>query len=253
MLRSLKQLVGYRIHASDGELGQAQDFYFDDHTWRVRYLVVNLEGSPLGEEVLISPTSVEEPDWERQIIPVALTVGQVRGSPSVETDLPVSRQKENALAEYYSWPLWWEAPGMPFPSARATIPAVDVSEQELPPSDPCLRSVVEVSRYSVEASDGRIGRVADFIVQTDVWAIRYIVIRTRKWLPGRMVLASPAWLRQVDWDRRLVHMDQTCEDIKNSPPFAPSAPVNREYEGRLHDYYGRPRYWESEKAGSDGS
>ncbi|MBK9166200.1 MAG: PRC-barrel domain-containing protein [Bryobacterales bacterium] len=109
--------------------------------------------------------------------------------------------------------------------------------------DPHLRSVREVSGYRIRAADGEIGRVADFIVDTDGWAIRYLVVDTRNWLPGRKVLVAPRWVQSIDWGDRLVHVRLHREDIKNSPEFDPNEPVNREYEARLYDYYGRPRYW----------
>ena len=41
MLRSVKNLEGYAIGGTDGEIGHAKDFYFDDRAWVVRYLVVD--------------------------------------------------------------------------------------------------------------------------------------------------------------------------------------------------------------------
>jgi hypothetical protein len=244
MLRSVRQLIGYEIAAIDGELGKAEDFYFDDQTWMIRYLIARVEKPPFGREVLIAPASMKQPDWSGQAIPVALTVQQVKQSPEVDTDLPVSRQQEAKLAEYYNWVPWWEMPGMPF-AGMPLAPVVVRGESKTEiPGDPYLRSVREVATYSTEASDGSVGHVEDFIAQTEDWVIRYIVVNTRRWLPGRSVLLSPAWLRRVDWSRKQVHVDLTCEEIRNSLEFDPSAPVNREYEERLYDYYGRPKYWE---------
>jgi hypothetical protein len=109
--------------------------------------------------------------------------------------------------------------------------------------DPHLRSVREVTDYRIQAADGSIGHVEDFVAQIDPWVIRYLVIDTRNWLPGRKVLLAPAWVEKVDWPARKVHLAATREVVKNSPEFDPSEPVNREYEVRLHDYYGRPLYW----------
>ena len=222
MLRSIRQLIGYRILAVDGELGRAEDFYFDDLTWSIRYLVASVERTLFGRKVLISPASVKEPDWSRHVIPVDLTVQQVRDSPDIDTDLPVSRQQEAKLAEHYEWPLWWQAPGMPFlyvPMAAGGVGA----EEARPPGDPHLRSVVEVTTYGVTASDGNIGRVDDFIARTADWVIRHVEVKTRKWLPGRRVLVSPGSLERVDWGRRRIYMGLTRDEIKASPAFDPSA------------------------------
>jgi hypothetical protein len=112
--------------------------------------------------------------------------------------------------------------------------------------------VKEVSGYRIHASDGDIGHVADFLAQTDAWAIRYMVVDFSRWLPSRKVLISPAWISSVVWNAKRVHVAMTAEQVKGSQPFDPAAPVNREYEARLYDYYGRPKYWEAEKAPDKG-
>ncbi|MFW6181791.1 MAG: PRC-barrel domain-containing protein, partial [Spirochaetota bacterium] len=103
----------------------------------------------------------------------------------------------------------------------------------------------EVGGYAVHARDGDIGEVEDFIVDDDTWRIMYLVVDTRKLLPGRKVLVARLWVNRVDWLQSLVHADLTREEIRNSPPYDPSAPVNREYEHVLYDFYGRPKYWEN--------
>ena len=40
-----------------------------------------------------------------------------------------------------------------------------------------------------------------------------------------------------------VHVDLDRDTVAHSPKYDPSAPVNLEYEVRLYDYYGRPKYW----------
>jgi hypothetical protein len=110
--------------------------------------------------------------------------------------------------------------------------------------DPHLRSVGEVAGYHIEASDGEIGHIEDFIFDDETWKIRYVVVDTKNWLPGRKVLVSPLWVEDVSWRKRRVRVDLTQEEIKSSPEYDPTAPVNRQYEERLYDYYGRPRYWD---------
>lgn len=83
----------------------------------------------------------------------------------------------------------------------------------------------------------------DFVVDDETWVIQYIVVDTRNWLPGKKVLVAPAWIEKVEWTESRVYMDLYEETIKNSPEYDPSAPVNREYEERLYDFHGRPKYW----------
>jgi hypothetical protein len=231
-------ILGYRIRATDHELGKVDDFYFDDQEWGIRYLVVDTGKWLPGRLVLISPLSLGEPDWAEQVLPVSLTKKRIEEGPSIGRDRPVSRQHEAALSEYYKWAAYWGPAG-----GVGAIPVKRV-KKEKPSGDPHLRSVKEVLGYHIDAIGGEVGHVEDFIAETQVWAIRYMVVDTRNWLPGRKVLLSPGWIDKVDWADEQVHVDLTREAVKDSPEFNPNAPVNREYEARLYDYYGRPKYWE---------
>ena len=104
-----------------------------------------------------------------------------------------------------------------------------------------------IGRYRVDAKDGKIGHVADLIVDSEAWDICYMVVDTRDWLPGKKVLVAPAWVDRVSWEGSMVAVDLTREQVENSPEYDPSQPVNREYEARLYDYYGRPRYWSGDR------
>ena len=109
--------------------------------------------------------------------------------------------------------------------------------------DPHLRSSAAVTGYHIAATDGDIGHVEDFLVDDARWAIRYMIVDTRNWWPGKKVLVSPNWIQRVDWSDAKVHVDMTREQIKKSPEYDPSGAVERDYETRLHDHYGRPSYW----------
>lgn len=251
MLRSIESLQGYTIQGLDGQVGKADDFFFDDFSWVIRYLVVDTGKWLPGRRVLLSPFALGAADYVTGLLPVNLTKEQVEESPPISEDEPVSRQQEQALAEHFDWPAYWD-----FPLAGASIgteAARDMEEDRAKshkaetlteaPGDPHLRSVREVCGYSVAANDGDIGHVEDLIVDEEDWVIRYVVVDTRNWLPGRKVLVAPTWFDEVRWDESSVHVALARETIKNSPRFDPNEPINRDYEGKLYDYYGRPYYW----------
>lgn len=245
MLFSLHAIKGYALHTTEA-LGSVKDSLFDDRTWTVRYFVVDTGTWLPGRQVLISPAAAGTPDWDTHTVPTNLTTEQVEQSPPVEEDMPVSRSLEAELAAYYGWIPYWETPYPLFTGLRPTLTEDPRAQQpEAAPADPTLRSVNEVTGYRVEARDGEIGHVEDFIADTEGvgWRIRYLVVDTRNWLPGRKVLIAPEWIRTLDWGQRHVTTDHRREEIENAPPYDPSAPVNREYEIRLYDYYGRPTYW----------
>jgi hypothetical protein len=243
MLRSVKSLRGFSIKANDGHMGRVHALLFDGVTWAIRYLVVDTGTWLPGRKVLIAAASLGQPHWERKTFPVALTRQQVKGAPDVDVDKPVSRQREIELYAYYDWTPYW---GMSFDVVGAVpIPTAAEREaiEERAKGDPNLRSTREVMDYRIHANDGQVGHIDDFIVSDDDWVIRYLVVDTRNWLPGRKVLISPAWVHEIRWENREVWVDVARQDVENSPVYDPNEPVNRQYEVEIYDYYGRPKYW----------
>ncbi len=244
MLRSLRELMGYKLSASDGEIGKLHDFYFDDEMWIIRYLVADTGKWLPGRKILISPLAIDKPDWSASVIPVNLTTEQIEESPDIGQHEPVSRQKEKDLLQYYDWPLYWEWEPGGVPPAGGMIPPQPPEKKPDKTGDPHLRSVHEVIDYGIQATDGNIGHVEDFIGDDQSFIIRYIAVDTRNWLPGgKKVLISPAWIENVEWEQSQVFIDVSREKVENSPEYDPSQPVNREFEVTLYDFYGRPKYW----------
>lgn len=241
MLRSLKEIFGYDIHAVDGKFGTASDFYFDDNEWIVRYLVVDSGNILARRLVLISPQSIDTPKWTKAEVPVELTKDQINNSPDISTDLPISRQYETKLTDYYKWPVYW---GLGHPAGAGLVTPAKTESKDEEDTDPNLRSTSEVINYNISALDEDIGHIEDFVVDDETWNIRYAVVDTSNWLPlAKKVLISPAWIKSIDWKKEIVDVDLKKQTIKESPEFDPTKPINREYEVRLYDYYGRPKYW----------
>jgi sporulation protein YlmC with PRC-barrel domain len=245
MLLSMKGLTGYRIQATDGEIGRVKDLLFEEDTRAIRYLVVATGGWLVRREVLLSPSALGLPDGKEELIPVELTREEVKNSPDISTDLPLSREKERLIFNYYNWPIYW----MPGPGFGASIPPVPVPPEEEQKAEESeeetdLRSAKEVIGYGVRARDGDIGHIEDLVLDDKAWVLRYLAVDTRDWLPGKKVLVAVQWLEEIDWLEKKVSADLSQKEIEKSPPYDPSAPVNREYEDRLFDYYGKPKYWE---------
>jgi hypothetical protein len=251
MLRNSTNLHGLSIHAKDGEIGTAEEFYFDDESWAVRYLVVDTGGWLGGRRVLISPISVRDVDWEARRLYVHLTKKQVEDSPDINTHQPVSRQHEAEYMGYYGYPSYWAGTSMWGPGyypgglfLPAETPA-ELKEDQIrrESADSHLRSSDAVQGYRIHAADGEIGHVHGFLVDDETWAIRYIEVATRNWWPGKKVLVSPAWIDRVSWLDSTFSTHLTKEAIKSAPEYDESSIVTRDYEERLHLHYGRPRYW----------
>jgi uncharacterized protein YrrD len=244
-LRSAAELEGWNIIATDGEIGGVYEFYFDDESWTIRYVVADVGSWLTGRRVLISPAAVSKISPDEKQIHVRLDKEQVRNSPDIDTDKPFDRQQEIDYLTYYGWPSYW---GMSPAAAGAYADAVAAvaSETTSGPNgggDPHLHRTREVTGYYIAAKDGDIGHVEDFIFDDDTWKIRYVKVDTANWLPGRKVVVSPQWIESVDWFDSKVHVALTRDGVENSPEYRADQLINREYETQLYEHYGRPKYW----------
>ena len=214
MLRSLKDLENYEIGATDGAIGHINDFYFDDHSWVIRYFVVETGSWLSSRKVLISPILIHHPDWAKKLLPISITKQQVKDSPEIDIQKPVSRQHEFQYLRYYSYSYYWGGVGLwssgmnPYAMSPGHMVAptnhiepktfsneIVARERALyQGEDSNLRSCEAMVGYSIHAIDGEVGHVAGLLANEETSAIRYIVIDTSDWWISHQVLIAP----QVD-------------------------------------------------------
>jgi len=233
------------LRSRDGDIGAVRGFLFDDQYWTIRYLVADTGTWLRGRQVLISPYALKDVISERREIGVDLTKKQIEGSPPLESDKPVSRQFEHAYFGFFGWQPYWSGP-----YRWGAYPDIPRGGEELKAADPHvkewdahLRSTSQVSGYHIRARDGEIGHVVDFLIDAESWVIRYLIVDTQNWLPGKKVLIAPEWVSRVSWDESKIHVDLSRDDIKQSPPYPVESPLTRDYEMRLHRHYDRQGYW----------
>jgi sporulation protein YlmC with PRC-barrel domain len=245
MLEKADHLKHYRIHANDGEIGSVEEFYFDDKHWTVRYLVVETGNWLVGKDVLISPYAITSVNRERKTINVNLSKQQIKDSPDRDSHRPVSRPFEESYNAYYSWPSYWGGPFAwgDYPHARTALENWDLSRERAHSEDRNLRSTKDDSGYVIEAFDGEVGHVADYVIDCDSWTIRYLVVDTSDWWPGKKVLISSQWIDSISWLEGKVVVSMTRQDIRNSPEYSETALLERDYEAALHKHYIRDGYW----------
>ncbi|MDP2644259.1 MAG: PRC-barrel domain-containing protein [Desulfobacterales bacterium] len=248
MLNKAKTLKGYKLDSLDGEIGTVKEFYFDDQHWAIRYLVADTGNWLMDRQVLISPYALYAVIKEEQHIAIGLTKKQIEESPSLNSDKPVSRQFEKAYHGFYGWPLYWGGPFMwgAFPYILRDLEKTKESTQGEKAWDSHLRSTHDVSGHDIQAADGEIGHVEDFIIDDETWAIRYLIIDTRNWWPGKKVLVSPRWIERVSWSESKVFFNLPRETIRKSPEYSEESLLTRDYETRLHRHYNRQEYWDDE-------
>jgi sporulation protein YlmC with PRC-barrel domain len=266
MLRSIHDLDDYDIDATDGSIGSVKDIYFDDEKWVIRYLVVETGSWLSSRRVLVSPIAIGAPDWSERRLHVSLTKEQVKNSPDIDTDKPVSRQHEIRYLGYYGYPFYWGGaglwgngayPGMMIgypgyaPPPYTTRPEAEDSRARAEAArhqddDPHLRSCNAVLKFHIEASDGDIGHVSDLLVDDETWAVRYIVVDTSNWWFGHKVIIAPEWIQSISWPEATVSVNLTQQDVKDAPPYDPEVQLERKQEISVHEHYGRPGYWGDE-------
>lgn len=248
MLIKVKTLKGFKLDSLDGEIGKVKEFYFDDSHWTIRYLVADTGNWLTDRQVLISPYALVAINKEKNNISINLDKKQIENSPSLDSDKPVSRQFELSYYDYYGWGMYWGGPNMwgRYSYIERDRELWNVNSQIEKTWDPHLHSTKEVSTYHIHASDGDIGHVADFIIDDETWAIRYIIIDTKNWWPGKKVLISPQWIEKINFDESKVYINLKRETIQQSPEYTDESMINRDYETGLHQHYNRKGYWEDE-------
>ena len=235
MLRNASAIKGYAIAATDGRLGTVSDFLFDDASWLVRWLVVDTGKWLSGRKVLLPPSVLGHIDPNGNEFAVRLTMQQVKDSPDIDTERPVSRQIETNIYDFYGWSPYWGGTGFlmggyggsgygggaiaPLPSPGSMRRAEDIAAAQQNDDDPHLRSVEAVTGYHIHASDGEIGYVEDFLLQDTDWSIHNLVVDTTNWWPGKKVLIAPWSIQEIDWTDNLVNLKIDREKVKNSPAY----------------------------------
>lgn len=251
MLRSISELNGLSIVATDGELGSVEDAYFDDEKWAVRHLVIDTGGWLGGRSVLISPMAVEAVDWAERTVRLRLTKDQIESSPGVDTERPVSRQQEMALYDHYGYPYYWNGPfiwgasAFPVFGMVPTIPDPNNTaaneERAAAKGDPHLRSVKEVTGYAVRATDDAVGHVEDLLFDEEDWSLQMMVIDPHDWWPGKHVVISLKHAQDISWESQKVEVNLSRADIENSPEYDPATAAHGQAHPSLWMRSGRFR------------
>lgn len=256
MLQSVKRLQTFTIMAVDGLIGRAETFYFDDERWAVRYLVVDTTRWRTGPKVLISPMSIRQIDFDAGTLLLSSTREQIQNSPPIDTQNPVSRQHEREYYRYYQYPYYWGDVGLwgpaptPIELAKGPWPAGEEQLERSPDiaagdDDLQLRSTRDAIGYQVEAADGDLGHVSDFLVDDQTWAIRYAVVDTSNWWLGKEVLIAAEWLDRVSWSDAKVVIDLDRQAVKEAPAYDPAVEIDRQWESDYFTHYQRHGYWQT--------
>ena len=206
MLLLARHMQGGSVEASDGKIGKLCDLLFDEQDWTIRHLVLD-GGTWLNRRrVTLPPDLVQRRDWPDHRLSVAgLTRRQVIDSPNVETHVPLGQPTQDDEATIVNWEIYW-------------IHAMDHPWQI---ADDQHCSTQETGGYHIEGTDA-LGHVADFLIDDKAWTVRYLVIDTRNWWPGKWVLVAPSRVEAIDGQSRTLRLGLTRDSIEHSPQYRDS-------------------------------
>ena len=221
MLQTIKQLHGATIAALDGDIGHVEEFYFDDKSWAIRYLVAETGSWLMGRLVLLTPHAIGKFDEAGKILSINLRKKQIEESPLIESHKPVSRQFEIEYYGYYGWPPYWDGAGVSglgsYPIVMPLMDGMAIPHQKHKHrEDKHLRSTESLSGYQIQTSDGEIGHVTDFIVDDKNWTICDLVIETGHWYSGKEILIPTSKVREISYEESKVFVSLTKADIEET-------------------------------------
>ena len=230
---SVREILGWSVEASDGRIGWVRDVYLEDRHWTIRHVVVDTLHGLGGRRVLLPPQAIEHVDRARRVLQTPLTGHQVSLGPSSDLDRPVSGQHGLDLGRYYRFPSYVVSVG------AAVVLAPAILDRTLDAHhDRHLRSVRAIRGYHVHATDGDVGRAADFLLENAAWEIGHMVVSVGLWWPTRTVLVPVGWIAEVSWGAGTVEVSLPAEVIRLAPEYDTAVGVGPQYEERLEGYYG---------------
>ena len=179
MLHRGNRLKGAPEQGVDGELGTVERLFFDDEGWKVSHLVVHTAPSLNDRPVVVPPSAIQHP-WTVATLPATMSRDDVLDQPQIQPD-----------------------------------------EKPADTADDCahVRSTDDLTGFHIEATDGEIGHMDDFLIDENSWRIRYLVVDTSNWIGGKWVALSPSVLTDIDWANGKVEVAITRDAVKNSPPI----------------------------------
>jgi hypothetical protein len=200
LVRDAGALIGSPVIALNGEAGHVRDLLFDDESWQVTHVVLDVGNWLRRRDVVVPVSAFHFPNWRRKLMRVRLTRSEVRSSPDVESEKPVYRQQEIAMRKYFGALACWVDAEFGLGSMPTWVKYPTAAE-----GDPHLRSVRHLVGYRVRATDGYFGRLNGFLVDKDSWRLTYVEVSVPRPLQ-RIVAVPTAWVDRISWSEFRVYL-----------------------------------------------
>lgn len=212
-MQNLKPLIlantlhGFDIHAEDGAIGYIDDIYFNDQSWEIYRIVVDLGRWLPDRKVLLMPETLGQVDWRKKNIEVRMTKEQIHKSPDFDTALPVARQIEKQQNSLFMENNFF--PEVLFGMHQYVEPSPGNEQNK---DDPHLRSTMILKECSlVSQSHKNLGTLHDFLIDTEAWNIRFLLMKTND---SRFLLAKTDIVQSIEVSDRTITVNHS-DDEKN--------------------------------------
>jgi hypothetical protein len=223
MRKRFKEFENMRLKSLDGVIGVVEDLLIQDDSWIVRYLVVKVQNTLPVRRVLISTSVIHGHDFAERIIPTTLDSQQVIKSPLLDHNQPVSRQYEEALVEYYGWPIYWLGRAVQLsPQTLEEFAAAEATQFVSENESADLRSAKEICGYRIMANNGDAGYMKDLVVNVRSWTVDYATAEPSSWLPSESSMFSTEHIENIEWADRKIVVDLQKQTLEPEPEFQPA-------------------------------
>ncbi|MDQ8204436.1 PRC-barrel domain-containing protein [Pelagicoccus sp. SDUM812003] len=271
MLRSLKDVIGYPLMATDGKAGKVKDVLFGDRHWRVRYLDVDTRSgfhlklrriwddeadSGGTSRVLVPSERLGEPTMglDRRQFPVNMSSEEISCCPHHEELQPVEEKYQSEFRRFFRRNLYQEQPfATPFTAMGSYLPMgfeyepteIEYLEHQKRMKEIAgehLHSAKAIFGYQVQGQDEEaLGTVSDLIMEVDRWVVAYAVVTLMHSFPHRKYLVKLSEVRDLDWASSSMKLDLTKDQVMEGRRYWAYDSVNCDEDGHEYDYFGRPR------------
>jgi hypothetical protein len=239
-LIKLSDIKNCKFLAADGDIGTCKDIIIDDGCLTIRFFsVVSKKWLP-ERKILLSPFTVGAIDEQNQLVYIELAQQQIKNSPPLGADQPISRLYEEKYFTYYDWPPYWDTLSWPNTShLRTSVIATHHPDENIAPNtENHLQRANRILGYDVVDAEGKVGQLKDFIVDTHYWVIRFLEIGIHNSLDDtNFTLIPPSVILGVNWPDNRITVDLNCEILQNAPTHNADEPISKEFETQLLKYY----------------
>lgn len=235
-LVSARALYEFSALAEGKTVGHVRNSYFEEESFLVRYLVVDGERLKKSRHLLISPEAIERIDTDRKIVSLSLPLKRIEECPFIMADLPLERQYELALRQYYEWIPYWKRVGAPAPPyVPEQKPPQSAGESDITTS---LHSVSAITGGEVDAHSGSIGTLTDILVDVGVWRIRFLEVALTKLDGERRILIPVEMTGAINWPNNTVMVRATDDMLKTAPSYQPGSPPSEKESQEICAHFG---------------